>query len=151
MAWNSEEAKLLEAAIVGIPKVAEIIALMSIEERAAAFDMAEKTYLQTAKNLGGTEELAQKWTSAVMLKLRAVVDEQVLANRSLLKALHEELIGEPVEAESVETAIKELVHKTYGSDAQQDNLSNEVGSKAQGSTKHSTEILLPTEPVQIPR
>jgi hypothetical protein len=114
MRSSAEDVIVLEAAVAGIPKVAELIALASVESRAAALDAAERTYLQTAKDLGGTEELAQKWTAAVMLKLRAAVNEQALANRSLLKALHEELIGPALEAESVETAIKELVRKTYG-------------------------------------
>lgn len=144
MASSTEDVIVLEAAAAGIPKVAELIALASGENQAAAFDVAERTYLQTAKSLGGREELAQKWTSAVMLKLRAAVEEQVLANRSLLKALHEELMGGAPEAESVETAIKELVHKTYCSE--QDSLSNEAGS-----SKHSTEISLPTEPGQNPK
>ena len=149
MTSSAEDVAVLEAAVTGIPKVAELIALASDENQAAAFDVAERTYLQTAKDLGGTEEVAQKLASAVMLKLRAAVEEQILANRSLLKALHEELIGEPLEAESVETAIKELVHKTYGSE--QDNLNNEAGSKDQVSNKHSTEISLPTEPAQDPK
>jgi hypothetical protein len=98
MASSSEEAKVLEAAVAGIPKIAEIIAFMPVENRASAFDAAERTYLQIAKDLGGAEELAQKWASAVMVELRGAVDERVLANRRLLSALHEELIGEAIEA-----------------------------------------------------
>ena len=96
MASSSEEVKVLEAAVAGIPKIAQIIAFMPVENRATAFDAAERSYLQTAKDLGGAEEPAQKWASAVMLELRAAVEEQVMANRRLLNALDEELIGEPI-------------------------------------------------------
>jgi hypothetical protein len=101
---------------------------MPVEDRARAFDTAERSYLRTEKNLGGAGEVAQKWVSAVMLGLRTAVEERVLANRKALKALYEELIGEPIKAgaldisaEPIETAIEELVHKTYGHDTQRDS------------------------------
>jgi len=106
MASGSEEAKVLEAAVAGIPEVAQIIAFIPAENRASAFDAAEQSYLQTAKDLGGAEELAQNWASAVMSRLRAEVEEQVLANRKLLKALHEELVRKPVEAGTSESVFR---------------------------------------------
>jgi len=128
MASSSEEGKVLEAAVAGIPEIAQIIAFMPVEDRARAFDTAERSYLRTVKNLGGAEELAQKWASAVMLELRAAVEERVLANRKALKALYEELIGEPVKAgaldisaEAIETDIEELIHKIYDHDTQRDS------------------------------
>ena len=59
--------------------------------------MAEPSYLRTAKYLGGADDLAQKWVSAVMYRLREEVEEQLLANRKLSKAWHEELVGKPIE------------------------------------------------------
>jgi len=67
-----------------------------------------------------------------MFRLRAEVEELVQANRRLLKALHEEVVGKPVEAgalesafgpsddasaETVEKDIEQLVHNTYGQDS----------------------------------
>jgi hypothetical protein len=56
------------------------------------------------------------------------VEERVLANRKALKALYEELIGEPVKAgaldisaEAIETDIEELIHKIYDHDTQRDS------------------------------
>ena len=37
--------------------------------------------MQTAKDLGGADKFAQKWASTVMLRVRADVEQQVLANR----------------------------------------------------------------------
>ena len=112
MASSSED--VLEAAVAGIPEIAQRIAFIPVANRAAAFDAVERSYLRT-ENLGGTEDLAQKWTSAVMFRLCEEVEERVLANRRLLKALHDELVGNPVEAGTsdsntrVEVEISELV------------------------------------------
>jgi hypothetical protein len=93
----SSSDEVLEAAVAGIPEIARRIAFLPTENRASAFNAAEQIYLQTAKDLGGAEDLALNWTSAVMFRLREEVEEQLLINRKLLKALHEELIGNPVE------------------------------------------------------
>ncbi len=144
MASSSEE--VLEAAVARIPEIAAIIASLPVEDRPSAFDVAERSYLRTAKNLGGTDDLAQKWASAVMYRLRKEVEEQVLTNRTLLKALHEELVGKPTEvrtsgsafaisddasAETIEKDIEQVVLKTYGCDTQRDTLRNEATSKAE--------------------
>ena len=125
----SSSDEVLEAAVAGIPEIARRIAFLPTEDRASAFDAAERIYLQTAKDLGGAEDLALNWTSAVMFRLREEVEEQLLANRKLLMALHEELIGKHVETtisefefeapddaslEPVEKNIEQLVHKMYG-------------------------------------
>ena len=49
MASSSEE--VLEAAVARIPEIARIIASLPVEDRASAFDVAERSYLRTAKNL----------------------------------------------------------------------------------------------------
>lgn len=137
MASRPEE--VLEAAISGIPKIAQMIAFIPAESRACAFGAAERIYLQIAKDLGGAEDVSQSWTSAIMLRLRAEVQDKVLINRKLLKVLHEELVEILVEAESsesefeanndasaggVEKDIEQLVHTIYGHGAEGNNLGN---------------------------
>ena len=72
--------------------VAQAIAAIPAEDRASAFEAAERCYLQTAKNLGGADMFAQKWALAVTSQIRAEVEQRVSANRKLLMALHEELV-----------------------------------------------------------
>ena len=91
MASSSEE--VLEAAVARIPEIAAIIASLPVEDRPSAFDVAERSYLRTAKYLGGADDLAQRWTSAVMHRLREQVEERALAKSKLLTALYEELVG----------------------------------------------------------
>lgn len=90
-ASSSREAGILQAAIAGIPRLAQAIAAISAQDRATALRAAERSYLQTAKDLGGADKFAQDWASAVMFQLRAEVEQRVLENRKLLKALHDEL------------------------------------------------------------
>ena len=85
MASSSEVVKILEMAVAGIPEVARIIASVSAENRAIAFDAAERSYLQTARDLGGAEAAARTWVSAVMFQLRAEVDELRLVKPKMLK------------------------------------------------------------------
>ena len=88
MASSSEE--VLEAAVARLPEIAGIIASLPVEDRPSAFDVAERSYLRTAKYLGGADDLAQSWTSAVMHRLREQVEERVLAKSKLLTALYED-------------------------------------------------------------
>jgi len=94
MALRSEE--VLEAAVARIPEIAEIIASLPVDDRPSAFDMAERSYLRTAKYLRGADDLAQRWASAVICRLREQVEERVLAKSKLLTALYEELVGTPI-------------------------------------------------------
>ncbi len=89
---SSQEAKILQAAVAGIPRVAQAIAAISAEHRASAFAAAERCYLQAAKDLGGTDKFAQNWASAVIRQLQAQVEQQVLADRNQSKALHQGLV-----------------------------------------------------------
>ncbi len=86
---SSQAAKILQAGVAGIPRVAQAIAAIPAEHRATAFAAAERCYLQTAKDLGCADKFAQNWASAVMLQLQAQVEQRVLADRNLLKALHQ--------------------------------------------------------------
>jgi len=144
MASSSEE--VLEAAVARIPEIARIIASLPVEHQPSAFDVAERSYLRTAKYLGGADDLAQRWASAVMFRLREQVEERVLAKRKLLTVLYEDLAATPVaagisesatgttddaSAETIEKDIEQVVLKTYGSDTQRDTLRSEVTSKAE--------------------
>ncbi len=96
----SSSAEVLEAAVARIPEIARIIVSLPVKDQPSALDVAERSYLRTAKTLGGTEDLAQKWASAVVFRLREEVEEQVLANRKPLNALYEELVQAATELDS---------------------------------------------------
>ncbi|MGA2982138.1 MAG: hypothetical protein ABSD76_21285 [Terriglobales bacterium] len=143
MASSSEE--VLEAAVAGIPEVARIIASLPVEDRPGAFDVAERSYLRTAKYLGSADDLAQRWASAVMYRLREQV-ERVLAKSKLLTALYEELVGTSIaagisefatattddaSAEIVEKDIEQASLKTNRSDIERDTLNNEAAVNAE--------------------
>ena len=144
MASSSEE--VLEAAVARIPEIAGIIASLPVEDRPSAFDVAERSYLRTAKYLGGADDLAQRWASAVMYRLREQVEERVLARSKLLKALYEELVGAPIaagisesatgitddaSAEIIEKDIEQASLKTNRSDIERDTLNNEAAFNAE--------------------
>jgi len=86
MASSSEVADILKLAVAGIPKVAQKIASVSAERRAIAFDAVERSYLQTARDLGGAEAASRMWVSAMMFQLRANVDELALVKPKRWKA-----------------------------------------------------------------
>jgi hypothetical protein len=75
MVSRSEETNILDAAIAGIPRVAESIAGISSELRERAFEAAERSYLKTVRDLGYSEADAHGWISAVMFRLRGKVTE----------------------------------------------------------------------------
>lgn len=77
MVSRAEVALILGMAVARIPEVAQTIANVSAKNRAIAFDAAERSYLQTARNLGCAEAEARTWVFAVMFQLRAEVGELV--------------------------------------------------------------------------
>lgn len=77
MVSRSEVELILGMAVAGIPEVAQTIADVAAKNRAIAFDAAERSYLQTARDLGCAEADARTWASAVMFQLRAEVGELV--------------------------------------------------------------------------
>jgi len=52
MASIYEDEEILEAAIAGLPRVAEVVASISEEDRSRALDAVESTYWQTVRGLG---------------------------------------------------------------------------------------------------
>ncbi len=53
-------------AFAGIPRVAELIAALRLEDRTRALDAAEQRYKQMARDLGVSEGAADVWAAAVM-------------------------------------------------------------------------------------
>ena len=86
MASISEEEEVLEAAVAGIPKVAEVVASIPEKARAKALDAVKSTYRQTMLDLGYEEGPAESWVSAMMLRLQAKVVEQETAKQEATEA-----------------------------------------------------------------
>jgi hypothetical protein len=80
MTFSSKE-QLLEAAIGGLSRVAQVVVAIPAEGRAKALAAAEVSYRQTARNWGYTEVEIQEWTSTIMSRLRAEVAAQELAEQ----------------------------------------------------------------------
>ena len=79
MASIAETEKILEAAVAGIPEVARaIFAGDPGEHREKAMAAAERSYLETARDLGYGQVSSRNWVNAIMERLRAQVAEQEL-------------------------------------------------------------------------
>jgi molybdopterin-biosynthesis enzyme MoeA-like protein len=100
MASSSEAEKILEAAVAGIPRVAQAIAETPAEHRAKALEAAERSYRQTVRDLGYDEGPIQGWVSAVMLRLQTEVRKQESTKQKMLEALQEELAQAAIEVDS---------------------------------------------------
>jgi hypothetical protein len=61
---------LVSAAVFRVP-----IAAFSDEDRADAFELAERRYAQAARDFGCDEAETKRWVTALMRKLRALVIE----------------------------------------------------------------------------
>ena len=104
----------LEAAVARIPEIAGIIASLPVEDRLSAFDVAERSYLRTAKYLGGADDLAQRWASAEIIEkhieqanrshierdtLQTEVRNQEPTKQNTLQALQEALLRAATEVD----------------------------------------------------
>jgi len=69
--------EVFSLAIAGLPRVAELVATFSSEDRKRALEAAEQSYLETARGLGYQETDALQWAGAVMFRLR--LTQQILA------------------------------------------------------------------------
>jgi hypothetical protein len=63
---NLENDEVFSAAIKGLPKVVQLIAVVPEEKRSHALAVARQAYLRTARELGYEESDAQQWASMVM-------------------------------------------------------------------------------------
>jgi hypothetical protein len=61
--------EIFDAAIAGIPRVAEMIAAVPLEQRSKALDAAQQSYQKTAKDLGYDDGDAQQWASELISQL----------------------------------------------------------------------------------
>ncbi len=71
--------EFLEVASASLPRISEIIAALPVEDRAGAFEVAERRYTQAAWDFDCKETEAKRWVSALMRKLRVLVDEEAAA------------------------------------------------------------------------
>ena len=71
-----EEENFLKVAVAAIPRIAEIIAGLPIEHRAGALEVAERRYVQAARDFGCAEVEVRNWVSAVMRNLETQVHQR---------------------------------------------------------------------------
>jgi len=81
MQSNLRDQHIFEMAFAGIPRVAELIAALHLEDRARALDAAEQHYKQMARDIGVSEGTADVWGAAVasLIQLR-LAEETTSAN-----------------------------------------------------------------------
>ena len=70
MAVELSKDEAFSSAVAGLPKVAELLATFSSDDRKKALEAVEKSYVETARGLGYEEADALEWAEAVMLRLR---------------------------------------------------------------------------------
>ncbi len=92
MASNSEEYEILEAAVAGLPRVAEVVASIPETNRAKALEAAESAYRETVMDLGYEEGPAEAWVSAIMVRLQAEVSQQESVNQTPIQTLQQEFV-----------------------------------------------------------
>lgn len=92
MASISEAEEILEGAVAGIPRVAELVASIPEGDRGRALDAAAQSYRETVRNLGHDQGPIQSWVSAVTVRLQTEVKKQTSTKPSPLKILHDELV-----------------------------------------------------------
>ena len=78
MQSDSRNQDIFEMAFAGIPRVAELIAALRLEDRIRALDAAEQRYKQMARDLGVSEGAADVWAAAVMSLIRLRVVEETV-------------------------------------------------------------------------
>jgi transposase-like protein len=75
MPHSAEVDEFVKVASASLPRVSEIIAAFSDEDRAGAFELAERRYAQAARDFGCDEAESKRWVTALMRKLCALVVE----------------------------------------------------------------------------
>ena len=73
MPLSAEVDKFVKVASASLPRVSEIIAAFSDEDRAGALEIAERRYAQAARDFGCDEAETKRWVPALMRKLRALI------------------------------------------------------------------------------
>jgi hypothetical protein len=67
---------VFELAFAGIPRVAEVIAALRLEDRPRALHAAEQRYRQMARDAGVSEGAADVWGAAVISLIRLRMAEE---------------------------------------------------------------------------
>jgi len=73
MPLSAEVDKFVKVASASLPRVSEIIAAFSDEDRAGALEIAERRYAQAARDFGCDEAETKRWVTALIRKLRALI------------------------------------------------------------------------------
>jgi hypothetical protein len=62
---SAEVEKFVKVASASLPMVSEIIAAFSDEDRAGAFELAERRYARAARDFGCDEADSKRWVTAL--------------------------------------------------------------------------------------
>ena len=73
MTLGSAEENFLEVAVAAIPRITEIITAFPAEHRTGALEVAERRYMEAARDFGCVEVTARSRVSEVMRNLRTQV------------------------------------------------------------------------------
>ena len=79
MAISAEVDEFLEVATASLPRISQMIAALRVEDRAGAFEVAERRFTQAARDFDCEETEAKRWVAALMRKLGVLVDEAAAA------------------------------------------------------------------------
>jgi len=82
MKSDSRHQDIFEMAFAGIPRVAQLIATLHLEDRIRALDAAEQRYKQMARDLGVSEGADDVWAAALMSLIRLQVVEAAVQRTS---------------------------------------------------------------------
>ena len=85
-----EDKAFLRAAVAALPRIAEIIGGYAPDERAGALEVAERRFIEAARDYGCTEIAAQSRVSILMKRLRRHVERQSESEeqlRALLRSI----------------------------------------------------------------
>jgi hypothetical protein len=92
-----EEKAFLRAAVAALPRIAEIISGYAPDERAGALEVAERRFIEAARDYGCTEITTQSRVSILMKRLRRQVERQSESEEQL-RALLRSITKSPLEA-----------------------------------------------------
>ena len=86
-----EEKAFLTAAVAALPRIAEIISGYAPDDRAGALEIAQRHFIEAARDYGCTDIAAQSRVSILMKRLRRQVERQC-ASEEQLRALLRSII-----------------------------------------------------------
>ena len=86
MQSDSTNQDFFEIAFAGIPRVAELIAALRLEDRIRALDAAEQRYKQMARDQRVSEGTADVWAAAVMSLIRLRIVEEIVQRVAMAQA-----------------------------------------------------------------